>query len=138
MAFRSEHLWCFSRNICGISIEDFVERCDWSYYAHGSIVAPHRRLLHKGESLCCFQDSASVTYGGMLPSDLTLSALRFILSAKSGQSCRQDCETVDFCNSLHRVTPLQRYSAAANLSSARSDAPWRAYRYDSLACSLSA
>ena len=36
----------------------------------------------------------------MLPSDLTLSALRFILSAKSGQSCKQDCETVDFCNSL--------------------------------------
>ena len=58
------------------------------------------RLLHKGESLCCFRDSASVTYGCMLPSDLTLSALRFILSAKSGQSCLQDCETVDFCNSL--------------------------------------
>ena len=58
------------------------------------------RLLHKGESLCCFRDSASVTYVGMLPSDLTLSALRFILSAKSGQSCKQDCETVDFCNSL--------------------------------------
>ena len=56
--------------------------------------------MHKGESLCCFQDSASVTYGGMLPSDLTLSALRFILSAKSGQSCKQDCETVDFCNRL--------------------------------------
>ena len=54
------------------------------------------RLLHKGESLCCFRDSASVTYGGMLPSDLTLSALRFILSAKSGQYCEQDCETVDF------------------------------------------
>ncbi|EEK17334.1 hypothetical protein PORUE0001_1198 [Porphyromonas uenonis 60-3] len=36
----------------------------------------------------------------MLPSDLTLSALRFILSAKSRQSCTQDCETVDFCNSL--------------------------------------
>ena len=36
----------------------------------------------------------------MLPSNLTLSALRFILSAKSGQSCKQDCETVDFCNSL--------------------------------------
>ena len=35
------------------------------------------RLLHKGESLCCFRDSASVTYGGMLPSDLTLSALRY-------------------------------------------------------------
>ena len=59
-----------------------------------------QRLLHKGESLCCFRDSASVTYGGMLPSDLTLSALRFILSAKSGQYCKQDCETVDFCNSL--------------------------------------
>ena len=58
------------------------------------------RLLHKGESRCCFRDSASVTYGGMLPSDLTLSTLRFILSAKSGQSCKQDCETVDFCNSL--------------------------------------
>ena len=58
------------------------------------------RLLHKGASLCCFRDSASVTYGGMLPSDLTLSALRFILSAKSRQSCLQDCETVDFCNSL--------------------------------------
>ena len=58
------------------------------------------RLLHKGESLCCFRDSALVTYGGMLPSDLTLSALRFILSAKSRQSCLQDCETVDFCNSL--------------------------------------
>ena len=38
----------------------------------------------------------------MLPSDLTLSALRFILSAKSGQSYKQDCETVDFCNSLNR------------------------------------
>ena len=59
-----------------------------------------KRLLHKGESLCCFRDSASVAYGGMLPSDLTLSALRFILSAKSEQSCEQDCETVDFCNSL--------------------------------------
>ncbi len=52
------------------------------------------RLLHKGESLCCFRDSASVTYVGMLPSDLTLSALLFILSAKSRQSCKQDCETV--------------------------------------------
>ena len=39
------------------------------------------RLLHKGASLCCFRDSASVTYVGMLSSDLTLSALRFILSA---------------------------------------------------------
>ena len=58
------------------------------------------RLLHKGESLCCFRDSTSVTYVGMLPSDLTLSALRFILSAKSGQSCKQDHETVDFYNSL--------------------------------------
>ena len=60
--------------------------------------------MHKGESLCCFRDSASVTYGCMLPSNLTLSALRFILSAKSGQSCKQDCETVDFCNSLHRLS----------------------------------
>ena len=60
--------------------------------------------MHKGESLCRFRDSASVTYGCMLPSDLTLSALRFILSAKSGQSCKQDCETVDFCNSLHRLS----------------------------------
>ena len=60
--------------------------------------------MHKGESLCCFRDSASVIYGCMLPSDLTLSALRFILSAKSGQSCKQDCETVDFCNSLHRLS----------------------------------
>ena len=63
----------------------------------------NRRLLHKGESLCCFRDSALVTYGGMLPSGLTLSALRFILSAKSVQSCEQDCETVDFCNSLNRI-----------------------------------
>ena len=63
-------------------------------------VTDSKRLLHKGESLCCFRDSALVTYGGMLPSDLTLSALRFILSAKSGQSCEQDCETVDVCNSL--------------------------------------
>ena len=39
----------------------------------------------------------------MFPSDLTLSALRFILSAKSGQSCEQDCETVDFCNSLYKA-----------------------------------
>ena len=62
------------------------------------------RLLHKGESLCCFRDSASVTYGGMLPSGLTLSALRFILSAKSRQSCLQDCETIDFCNSLFLQT----------------------------------
>ena len=30
----------------------------------------------------------------------TLSALRFILSAKSEHSCSQDCETVDLCNSL--------------------------------------
>ena len=59
-----------------------------------------KRLLHKGESRCCFRDSASVTYEGMLPSDLTLRALRFILSAKSRQSCLQDCETVDFYNSL--------------------------------------
>ena len=58
------------------------------------------RLLHKGASPCCFRDSASVTYGGVLPLDLTLSVLRFIHSAKSEQSCKQDCETVDFCNSL--------------------------------------
>ncbi|KXB35428.1 hypothetical protein HMPREF1869_00971 [Bacteroidales bacterium KA00251] len=57
--------------------------------------------MHKGESLCCFRDSALSQYGGMLPSDLTPSALRFILSAKSGQSCKQHCEAVDFCNSLH-------------------------------------
>ena len=69
-----------------------------------------QRLLHKGESLCCFRDSASVTYGGMLPSDLTLSALRFILSAKSGQSCKQDCETVDFCNSLIQYVKERRSS----------------------------
>ena len=54
------------------------------------------RLLHKGESLCCFRDSASVTYGGMLPSDLTLSALRFILSAKSGQSCSKIVRLLTF------------------------------------------
>ena len=65
-------------------------------------------LLHKGESLCCFRDSASVTYGGMLPSGLTLSALRFILSAKSRQSCLQDWETVDFCNSLPLSYPHTR------------------------------
>ncbi|KXB34738.1 hypothetical protein HMPREF1869_01064 [Bacteroidales bacterium KA00251] len=63
------------------------------------------RLLHKGESLCCFGDSALVTYGGMLPSDPTLCALRFILSARSRQSCEQDCETVDFCNSLPYKLP---------------------------------
>ena len=68
--------------------------------------SPLMRLLHKGESLRCFRDSASVTYGGMLPSGLTLSALRFILSAKSGQSCKQDCETVDFCNSLLIYTTI--------------------------------
>ena len=61
------------------------------------------RLLHKGESLCCFRDLASVTYGGMLLSDLTLSALRFILSAKLGQSCKQDSETVAKVNSLTMV-----------------------------------
>ena len=81
----------------------------WKVLASGgqcvSLGTDHRRLLHKGESLRCFRDSASVTYGGMLPSGLTLSALRFILSAKSGQSCKQDCETVDFCNSLHIATP---------------------------------
>ena len=58
------------------------------------------RLLHKGESLCCFRNSASVTYGGVFPSDFTLSALSFSLFAESGQSCKQGCETVDFCNSL--------------------------------------
>ncbi|KXB34636.1 hypothetical protein HMPREF1869_01157 [Bacteroidales bacterium KA00251] len=47
--------------------------------------------MHKGESLCCFRDSALVTYGGVLPSAHTLCVLRFILSAKSGQSCSQDC-----------------------------------------------
>ena len=77
----------------------------------------NKRLLHQGESLCCFRDSASVTYGGMLPSDLTLSALRFILSAKSGQSCMQDCETVDFCNSLNNLEPnTYWYDAVAGKS----------------------
>ena len=75
-----------------------------------------RRLLQKGESLCCFRDSASVTYGGMLPSDLTLSALRFILSAKSRQSCKQDCETVDFCNSLKRRVSALILTASILLS----------------------
>ena len=59
------------------------------------------RLLYQGEWLCCFRDSALVTYGGVLPLGLTLSALHFILSARSRQSCKQDCETVDFCNSLY-------------------------------------
>ncbi|EEK16721.1 hypothetical protein PORUE0001_0880 [Porphyromonas uenonis 60-3] len=40
----------------------------------------------------------------MLPSDLTLSALRFILSAKSRQSCKQDCEAVDFATVSHIKT----------------------------------
>ena len=70
------------------------------YESSDLLRGPFWRLLHKGESLCRFRDSASVTYGGMLPSDLPLSTLRFILSAKSRQSCKQDCETVDFCNSL--------------------------------------
>ncbi len=52
----------------------------------------------------------------MLPSGLTLSALRFILAAKSRQSCQQDCEIVDFCNSLKKRTlerlPKQRYNSA--------------------------
>ena len=74
------------------------------------------RLLHKGEPLCCFRDSASVTYGGMLPSDLTLSALRFILSAKSRQSCKQDCETVDFCNSLKIEPFLKKAKKEGGLS----------------------
>ena len=60
-------------------------------------------LLHKGESLCCFRDSALVTYGGMLPSALPPSALHFIHSAKSRQSCEQDCETVAKVNSLPLV-----------------------------------
>ncbi|WP_418313941.1 hypothetical protein, partial [Porphyromonas sp.] len=49
-------------------------------------------------------DSASVTYGGMLPSDLTLSALRFILSAKSRQSCKQDCETIANLQQSHSLS----------------------------------
>ena len=69
---------------------------------------PPLGLLHQGESLCCFRDSALVTYGGMFPSDLTLSVLRFILAAKSRQSCKQDCETVDFCNSLPLSYPHTR------------------------------
>ena len=36
----------------------------------------------------------------MLPSDLTLSTLRFILSAKSRQSCKQDC--YDFAERMKR------------------------------------
>ena len=51
------------------------------------------RLLHKGESLCCFRDSASVTYGGILPSGLARHPLCKV-------STILDCETVDFCNSL--------------------------------------
>ncbi|KXB33686.1 hypothetical protein HMPREF1869_01415 [Bacteroidales bacterium KA00251] len=70
------------------------------------------RLLHKGESLCCFRDSALSQYGGMLPSDLTLCALRFILSAKSRQSCSQDLETVDFCNSLKMRKPEEKAAQA--------------------------
>ena len=45
-------------------------------------------------------------YGSMHSSDLILSALRFIFSAKSRQSCKQDCETVDFCNSLIKCHPV--------------------------------
>ncbi len=48
----------------------------------------------------------------MLPSDLTLSALRFILSAKSGQSCKQECETADFCNSLLLEKPEKKCTLA--------------------------
>ena len=81
---------------CATKVQPFTE----TYNSVTSVGCTLLRLLHKGESLCCFRDSASVTYGGMLPSDLTLSALRFILSAKSRQSRLQDCETVDFCNSL--------------------------------------
>ena len=52
----------------------------------------------------------------MLPSDLTLSALRFILSAKSRQSRKQDCETIDFCNNLQkRLLTNESYSANATL-----------------------
>ena len=90
-----------------LGIHDSTITTQWLQILPTTSTTPYRcpmkvfqRLLHKGESLCCFRDSASVTYGGMLPSDLTLSALRFILSAKSRQSCLQDCETVDFCNSL--------------------------------------
>ena len=82
------------------SLSAFLSRGRFFYCLGDSVCRNKMRLLHKGESLCCFRDSALVTYGGMLPSDLTLSALRFILSAKSRQSCSQDCETVDFCNSL--------------------------------------
>ena len=50
-----------------------------------------QQWLHKGESLCCFRDSASVTYGGMLPSGLTLSVLRFILFATVSQGYLYAC-----------------------------------------------
>ncbi|WP_297168620.1 hypothetical protein [uncultured Porphyromonas sp.] len=51
----------------------------------------------------------------MLPSALTLSALRFILSAKSGQSYKQAYATVDFCNSRIRQVP-DRAGSAEDLS----------------------
>ena len=38
----------------------------YAHFAGGCFIL--LRLLHKGESLCCFRDSALVTYGGMLPS----------------------------------------------------------------------
>ena len=66
--------------------------------------AIHLRLLHNGESLRCYRDSASVTYASTLPSTLTLSALCFIHSAKSKQDCEQSCDPVAFCNSLHLST----------------------------------
>ncbi len=60
-----------------------------------------------------------VTYGGMLPSDFTLSALRFILSEKSGQSCKQECETVDFCSSPFSLSPQLRKSHAVRTKKKR-------------------
>ena len=81
-------------------VKDLLSTTNVKLFCEIKMLSSILRLLHKGESLCCFRDSALVTYGGMLPSDLTLSALRFILSAKSRQSYEQDCETVDFCNSL--------------------------------------
>lgn len=34
VVFQSEHLWHFSRNICGVSVGTFVVRPDQSRYAH--------------------------------------------------------------------------------------------------------
>ena len=31
-----------------------------------------------------------------------------VVSAKSRQSCKQDCETVDFCNSLIRIKGIEK------------------------------